>query len=243
MTPGRERCIRASYTKRSARSGLWQNGFVTVSPSTEKALRRDARRNRERIVASARALLARDGVSVSVEEITRHAGVGMGTLYRHFPTKEDLVDAVLEEAFEAYVGLAREGLAADDAWTGLCTFLDQALSLHASNLGLMDVVATSEHGRARAQAMRERMRPLVRGLVERAQEQGTLRADLTAEDVPLVFWAAGRVIEMTAGIAPDYWRRYLGILLDGLRAEAASPLPRAPLTQAELERSARRRDS
>jgi AcrR family transcriptional regulator len=205
-----------------------------ATPPAEKTLRRDAQRNRGRIVASARALFATDGIEVSVEEITRHAGVGMGTLYRHFPAKEDLVDAVLEEAFEAYVGLARRALDEDDAWTGFKTFLEQAMELYAANRCLIDVTATSEHGRARAQAMRQRIRPLLGQLVERAQAQGALRSDFTAEDITVVFWAVGRVIEATETAAPDQWRRHLGLLLDGLRAGAATPLPRPPLTQAQL---------
>jgi AcrR family transcriptional regulator len=172
-----------------------------------------------------------------VETITRHAGVGMGTLYRHFPTKEHLVDAVLEEAFEAYVSLARRALAEDDPWTGFRTFLEQALTQYAANRCLMDVAATSEHGRARAQLMRQRIRPLLGQLVGRAQSEGALRGDFTAEDVPVMFWAVGRVIEATETAAPDHWRRHLGLLLDGLRAEAATPLARPSLTQAQLARA------
>ena len=86
------------------------------------------------------------------------------------------------------------------------------------------------------------MQPLLCRLIERAQAQGALRPDFTAEDVPLVFWTGGRVIEATATVAPDYWRRYLGVLLDGLRAGAATPLPAPPLTRAQLARAARRRE-
>ncbi len=215
---------------------------MTASTS-EKTLRRDAQRNRERIVASARSLFARDGVDVSVDDITREAGVGMGTLYRHFPTKEELIDAVLEDAFDDLVQLAEQAVAAEDAWAGFAGFLEEALAQHAANRGLKDVLASHEQGRDRAQAMRERIRPLLRQMIERAQGQGTLRADVTAEDIPLVFWTGGRVIETTGAVAPDYWRRYLGLLLDGLRAEAATPLPAPPLTRAQLTRAARRRDS
>jgi hypothetical protein len=90
---------------------------------------------------------------------------------------------------------------------------------------------------------RRRIRPVLRGLVERAQAQGTLRSDFTSEDLPLVFWTAGRVIETTATVAPEYWRRYLGLLLDGLRAEAATRLPEPPLTRAQLARASGRRES
>jgi AcrR family transcriptional regulator len=193
-----------------------------------KTLRSDARRNRERLVASARELFASEGADVPVEEITQHAGVGMGTLYRHFPTKEELVDAVLEDAFAEIVAAAEQAAAADDAWAGFTGFLERALELHAANRGLKNALATSGHG-LRREAMRARIRPLVRRMIERAHEQGTLRRDFAADDLPLLFWTTDRVIEETAADAPDYWRRYLGLLLDGLRAEAATPLPQPPL--------------
>jgi AcrR family transcriptional regulator len=192
-------------------------------------------------VASARALFAREGVDVTVEEITHHAGVGMGTLYRHFPTKEELIDAVLEDSFAELVELAERAAAEEDAWAGFASFLEQALERHAANRGLKDVVASSGHGRQRAQAIRARIQPLLRRLVERAQAQGTLRPDFAAEDLPLVFWTASRVIEMTATVAPDHWRRYLGLVLDGLRAPAATPLPVQALTAAQLDRVAKER--
>ena len=209
--------------------------------TAEKPLRSDARRNRERLVASARELLASEGVDVSVDEITRHAGLGMGTLYRHFPTKEELVDAVLEDAFAELVELAEQAAAAEDAWAGLTGFMEQALASHAANRGLKHVLATQEHG-ARRRAMRERIQPLLRKVVERAQAQGALRPDFTAEDLSLVFWAVGRVIQTTADIAPEQWRRHLGFLLDGLRASAASPLPVPALTRRQLARAARRKE-
>lgn len=200
-----------------------------------KSLRSDARRNRERLVASARALFATAGVDVSVEEITHHAGLGMGTLYRHFPTKDELIDAVLEDAFAEIVRLAERAAAEEDAWVGLTGFLEDALALHAHNRGIKDVLATRGHGTQR-EAMRTRVRPLVRRMVERAQEQGALRADFSPEDLPLVFWTAGRVIETTGKVAPDYWRRYLAFLLDGLRASSATPLSAPPLTAGQLMR-------
>jgi AcrR family transcriptional regulator len=210
---------------------------VRTSTGAAKGLRSDARRNRERLVASARELFASAGVDVSVEEITSHAGLGMGTLYRHFATKEELVDAVLEDAFAELIELAEGAAAEDDAWAGLAGFLEQALARHVVNRGLRDVLATHAQGRERAEAMRARVRPLLRGLVERAQAQGALRPDFAPEDLPLVFWTCGRVIEATAEVAPDCWRRYLSLLLDGLRASAATTLPAPPLTEEQLERA------
>jgi AcrR family transcriptional regulator len=217
---------------------------MTTRTKTEaRPLRRDAQANRDRIVAAARAAFAADGIEVPVEEIARLAAVGMGTLYRHFPAKEDLIDAVLEDAFAASISAAEQALSEEDAWAGFQGFFERVFALHVENRGLKDMIATRAHGRARVEAMRTRIRPLLRRLIERAQEQGALRADFTAEDMPLVFWTGGCVIEATAAVAPKFWRRYLGLLLDGLRAEAATPLPHPPLTRAQLNRATRRRPS
>jgi len=213
---------------------------VATSPQP-RTLRSDARRNRERIVASARELFAQEGVDVPVEEITRRAGVGMGTLYRHFPTKDGLVDAVLEDAFAELVAVAEVAAADEDAWVGFTGFLEGVLSLRARNRGLKGALAARGHGGERAEAMRARMRPLLAGLIARAKEQGALRPDFMVEDLPLVLWGVDGVMETTADVAPDHWRRHLGLLLDGLRAEAATPLPGPPLTRRQLERAAGRR--
>jgi AcrR family transcriptional regulator len=206
-----------------------------------RTLRRDAQRNRDRIVASARRLFARDGVEASVEDITRDAGVGMGTLYRHFATKQDLIDAVLEESFEEIIEVAEAAVAEADAWAGFTGFMEAALQRYAANRGLKDVLAGSEHGRRRARGMRRRLAPLLGQMIARAQDQGSLRPDFTPEDMPLLFWTSGSVIEATAGVAPDCWRRHLALTLDGLRVGAATPLPVPALTPAQLERSRTRR--
>lgn len=198
--------------------------------------RSDAKRNHLQLVAAARELFATVGVDVSVEEITQKAGVGMGTLYRHFATKEELIDAVLEDAFQEYVGLAEQALAADDPWTGFCEFLERALELQASNRGLKHVVGGGAPDLARMAAMRRRMRPLTARLVARAQEQGSLRADFAAEDVSLLLWGGHGVINRSGDAAPEIWRRYLGFVLDGLRSDAATPLARKSLRPSQTSR-------
>ena len=209
---------------------------MTKTAAPERPLRRDAERNRDRIVEAARVAFAADGIDVSVEAIARRAGVGMGTLYRRFPTKGDLVDAVLEDAFAEVCQAARSALDADDGWAAFTTFLERVFELHVRNRGLKDVIASGQHDLRRLEALRAQMRPLVSEVVARAQAQGTLRADFAAEDVPMLFWTGGRVAEVTSDVAPDLWRRYLGFVLDGLRADAATPLPTPPLTRAQLDR-------
>jgi AcrR family transcriptional regulator len=208
---------------------------VPTPETTAPTLRRDARENRNRILAAARAAFAAEGVDVPVEAIADRAGVGMGTLYRRFPTKHDLVQAVIEESLDAFVVAAEEGLAEADPWTGFTGFVERVLELHVENRALREVLAGTEHGHAR-DAVRRRVRPLVRRLIERAHADGSLRPDFAPEDMPLVFMTAGRVLEAGRGVAPDLWRRYLGLLLDGLRAGGATPLPRGPLTQVQMNR-------
>ena len=207
-------------------------------PTTERTpetLRRDARANRERILEAARAVFAEEGLEASVEQIAQRAGVGMGTLYRRFPTKHDLVEAVIAESLDAFTAAAEDGLADEDPWTGFTGFVERVLELHAENRALRELLAGTEHGEARDE-VRRRVRPLVRRLVERAQADGSLRADFAPQDMPLLFMTGGRVIEAARCVAPDLWRRYLGLLLDGLRAEGATPLPRGPLTRTQLNR-------
>src|SRR6202140_2087216 len=127
-----------------------------------RPLRRDAQANLDRIVAAARVAFATDGIEVPVEEIARRAAVGMGTLYRHFPAKEDLIDALLEDAFAAFIHGAEQGLAEEDAWAGFRSFFERVFTLPVDNRGLKGIIATRSHGRARAEAMRTRMRPLLR---------------------------------------------------------------------------------
>ena len=196
----------------------------------------DARRNRERLVAAARELFASAGVAVATRDVAREAGVGVATLYRHFPTREDLVDAVLEDSFEEFVAVAEAALADPDPWRGFTSFLEEAIALYARNRGFQDVIETQVHGRERTDAFRKRIRPLVAQLVARAQEEGTLRRDFAPQDVTLLFWASDRAIDLGSTVAPEIWRRQLGFMLDGLRAANATPLSRPALTDAQLKR-------
>jgi AcrR family transcriptional regulator len=183
------------------------------------ATRSDAVRNRAKLVASARELFAKRGVDVSVEEITHHAGVGMGTLYRHFPTKHELIDAVLEDALDDIFELARTAAAAEDAWHGLTMFIEGVLELRVQNRGIRDLIASGDHG-ARHAEMRKRIRPIIRSLIVRAQEQGALRKDFKLDDVAFVLQSVGRVIETGDG-GRNAWRRYLSFVLDGMRTRDA----------------------
>ena len=180
-----------------------------MTGTAERHLRRDAQANRERLVAAARDAFAEGGVDVSMDEIARRAGVGVGTIYRNFPAKDDLHDAVLDDEIERLLTIAREALSLDDAWAGFCLFVERVIDLHVANRGLKRIFAGRGVDRARAA-----MRPLAARLIARAQEQGALRADFTTRDLRLVFRAASAVVEFDPGSR----RRFRALLLDGLRA-------------------------
>jgi AcrR family transcriptional regulator len=186
---------------------------------TQTPTRSDAVRNRAKLVAAARDLFARNGVDVPVEEITQQAGVGMGTLYRHFPAKDELIDAVLQDAFTEILELAERAATEEDAWVGLKSFFESALELRFQNRGVRELIASGNRGAHHAE-MRRRIRPVIRRLIERAQAQGTLRPDFELDDVSFVFQAVGRVIE-SDDAARNAWRRNLDFLLNGMRTRAA----------------------
>jgi AcrR family transcriptional regulator len=204
---------------------------------TEAPLRRDAAANRERILDAARLLFAERGFDASMDDVARAAGVGAGTLYRRFPTKEALLDAILGDLLDRYGAFLREAHEADDAFAGLARLLEQSVRLQLENRAFLDVLAVRLREEPRLAATRESLRPLVEQLVTRAQAQGTLRSDFAAADVHVLLWELGRVVEATGKIASDLWRRYLALAIDGLRAEAARPLPHPPPTRNQLDQA------
>lgn len=205
--------------------------------TTETGLRRDAAANRERILTAASRLFGEQGLDASMDEIGRAAGVGAGTLYRRFPTKEALLEAILADGLDRIEEFARAALDEEDAFAGLAHFLERSLLLQVENRAFVEVLTLRLTVERRLTEARERIRPLTEQLVARAQEQGTLRADLTAADVQVLFWELGRVIDATGTCAAGLWRRYLALALDGLRATAASPLPHPPPTLAQLDQA------
>jgi AcrR family transcriptional regulator len=200
-------------------------------------LRRDAAANRERVIEAARRLFAERGVDASMDEIARAAGVGPGTLYRRFATKEALLDAILLDALERFEGYATEALGKDDAFGALEQFLTCGVELQAESRGFLEILLLRVAQAPHLDEARDRLRPLIAELVSRAKAQGTLRKDFDPLDVQVLLWELGRVVEATGHCASGLWRRYLALALDGLRAEAARPLPVAPPTRKQLDQA------
>jgi AcrR family transcriptional regulator len=194
---------------------------------TPRALRRDAALNRERLLAAAQELFAERGLNVTLNDIAHHAGVGVGTAYRRFANKEEVIDALFEEGLRNIASVAHEALEDPDAWRGLVTFLTRSLHMQFGDRGLNEIINNPALGHARVSDARDRIAPLIQSLVDRAKEQGVVRPDLEQSD--LIFMQAGlsAIMERSRTIEPDLYRRYLTIFLDGIRADrsALTPLP------------------
>jgi AcrR family transcriptional regulator len=179
-----------------------------------KPLRADARRNRERILKAARAVFSDKGIEAQIDDVAKRAKVGVGTVYRHFPTKEALVDAVVRERFEAIAGYAREALEHEDAWEGFCQMIWRAAGGNAADRAFCEIVAFTDQSHVVEETG---LAASTRQLIERAKAQGKMRDDATETDVGIMMCGAGSVMRAMF-TEPDVWRRYLTLMLDGLRA-------------------------
>jgi AcrR family transcriptional regulator len=192
----------------------------------EKTLRADARRNREAVIAAAKRLFADEGLEAQMPDVARVAKVGVGTVYRHFPTKEDLIAVLVAQRFQRLADKAREGLEAEDAWQGICEFIRFSAQIQANDRGLCEVMG-SRPDLMEAAAREVGLPELCDRLVRRAQRSGGLRRDLTWEDIPMIACGLGRITQANVGPATGRWPRLVEIILDGLRAPGSRKLPRS----------------
>jgi AcrR family transcriptional regulator len=199
-----------------------------------RPLRRDAERNRQRILQAAAAVFTEHGLGASLDEVARQAGVGVGTVYRRFPDKATLVDALFQERIDALIEVAEQAQDEPDSWVALVSFLERAAQMLTGDRGLRQMLMYAAHGHHRAVYARDRVRPAVERLLTRAQADGHVRDDLGPTDVPVIEFMLSSVAEYTRPVRPEIWRRYLALVLDALRPDGASPLPEAPLTPDEM---------
>jgi len=201
--------------------------FGVVPLGLSRPLRADAARNRGKLIAAAHRLFASRGLEAGVDEIAREAGVGVGTLYRRFPTKEALVTAVIEERFAAMSEEFASASELDDPWSAFETCALALARGVAEDRGFFEVVSESVGRLAEVRVRRDEMLAVLEPVVVRAQRAGVVRSDVSVRDIPGLCAIAARLPRWKLEEEPLVWRRYLGVVLDGLRPEGATPLPPA----------------
>jgi len=180
----------------------------------ERPLRADARRNRARILQAARTACAEHGAAVQIDDVARSAGVGVGTVYRHFPTKDALIEALVAEKIRVTTENLRAALEIEDPWEAFAAGVRRNAEVMAADAALREALirlGPVAHGSPAAYA---EVHAAAERLITRAQEAGVLRDDVTADDVGALI--GGLCASM--GHPGLDWRRHLDVLLDGLRA-------------------------
>src|SRR6266511_3731209 len=191
--------------------------------TSERPLRRDAERNRQRILDAARELFTERGLAVSLNDIAHHAGVGVGTVYRRFPDRVQLIEALFEQRLEQIRELLEAALADPDPWQAFIRFHEQGLELQAADRGLRELLLGAPGAPERLTKLSDQLRPLL--------------AELEPEDLRVIHLMLSAVIDAGHDIAPELWRRYLAILLQGLKAtpEPPEPLPVPPVSPTQMD--------
>ena len=217
------------------------SGGSRVEDRAVRPLRRDAERNRPRILKAASAVFNERGLDVSLDEIARHAGVGVGTVYRRFRTKEELIEALFLDRLDSVASIADEAYANPDAWRGLVSFMERMAEIMEGDLGLRQMLMFATYGRDLVAVARQRNEPLVDRLVRRAQAAGQLRADIRQTDIPFIVFMLTEATQLTQAASADIWRRYLTLILDGMQPARAdvTPLPVVAMRPEEMEKSMR----
>ena len=208
-------------------------GHVIDKPC--RGLRKDAERNRQRVLTAARELFAIKGMEATLNDVAHHAGVGVGTVYRRFATKEDLVEAIFEDGIAEVVELAEKALQHENSWEGFVWFIERQCELAATDRGLRQMIYSRAYGGDRVDCAREELVPRVYQLVERARRDGYLRPDIQHPDMPIMGLLAGTVSEWAGDVEPELWRRYLALLLEGMRNRPdIKPLGVEPLNEEQM---------
>jgi AcrR family transcriptional regulator len=210
---------------------------------TERPLRADAEKNRERIVEAAQALFAERGIDVTREEIAQRAGVGMATLRRRYPTRADLVAGVFEEKMWLFATGARKALKDPDPWHGFCRYVASLCAMQTSDRGFSDVLTMTFPSAARFEAARVQAYADFSELTKRAQAAGALRGDFVPEDLIILLMASAGVVAATGRTAPRSAPRLVGYLLQAFAAPGRGPLPPAPSARQVYKAITRLNDS
>jgi AcrR family transcriptional regulator len=199
-----------------------------------RPLRRDARERRVKLIAAAQHEFAAHGVDASLEQIAREAGVAIGTLYRHFPTRMDLLMAAFQPRLQEFLAGANKALEMDDPWERFVSYLENLFAVQAGDRGFNDFLSRRFPGNADTEQIHDQMCRQIDDVLTRAQESGEARLDITRADIVNLIWSNGRIIDATSATAPTAWRRQLYLMLDAYRAERAHSIPEPPMTDEQL---------
>ncbi len=191
--------------------------------AASRPLRKDAARNRALLVQAAREVFAERGLEASLDDVARHAGLGVGTAYRHFANKHELAQAILTEAIDRIIALADAAVAAEDPWLGVVSFLEGVAEAQTADRGLREVLM-GMHDPVEVERISERMREPLQVIVQRAKAAGAVRADIEPSDLGIVVMMLCTVADVSGDVAPELWRRYLPLLLDGLTGTRELPV-------------------
>lgn len=207
-----------------------------MTEETRRVLRRDAERNRQRVLDAARELFAEKGLEATLNDVARYANVGVGTVYRRFATKEELLEAIFVDGMDQLTALAEIALQQEDSWQGFAWYVESMCEITATDRGLREIAFSKCYGGDRVKACQERLVPALTKLVERAQDDGYLRPEVSSTDMPLFGLLSGTVSEFAGHVDADLWRRYVAILLDGMRYhDDQGPIPVKALDSDELD--------
>jgi AcrR family transcriptional regulator len=172
-----------------------------------------------------------------MDDIAAHAGVGVGTAYRRFRSRDELIDALFEERMHEVSAMVETAAADPDPWHGLVTMMETSLAMQAADRGLKHLFHSRDHNRERVAEVRAEIFAVMQTMVDRAHASGDLRPDVTLMDLTVVSLMVGAVADVTADEAPHAWRRALALALDGLRpgTEGSDPLPGAAISREQFE--------
>ena len=200
-----------------------------------RPMRKDAARNRELLICAGREVFAKRGLEASLDDIARHAGVGVGTAYRHFGNKFDLAEAIMREALGEVIAAAELAASADDPWDGLVGFLEAVLSVQTKDRGLREVMMGVGNPH-KSDEVYDQLSAPIRTIVVRAQQAGAVRPDVGVSDLGFVISMLCEVSDVAGDLSPDMWRRYLPTLLAALRPDGPE-LPGRPLDEDEFRKA------
>lgn len=212
--------------------------LATTAPRTRR-LRVDAARNQQRIIDAARELFADRGLEITLDDVAERAGVGVGTVYRRFANKRELVSEVFSGHIRDFAAAAEDALAAADPWDGLVRLFEYACRHMATNRGFSEVVLEMGDDPARWDCRRDRIGPAVAAVMERAREAGVVQPGIEATDLFALIYMVDSLADFARPVDPDIWRRYMAITLNGIRADSTPPqaLSVNALSLAEVEQA------